>query len=99
MHTKEPWYVHRDMSYLIMGLQPCNQIWNGPQGANDQPGWKSASEIRQIARIFGQSRQNINANARLIVSCVNALAGLNPDKVQELVKAADWASQQPHHPE
>ena len=39
------------------------------------------------------SREEATANARLIVQAIN-----NFDKIEGLVKAANWASQQSHHP-
>ena len=48
------------------------------------------SNGRIIARVYGQSTETEEANARRIVACVNACEGINPEAVPDLLEAAEW---------
>ena len=51
-------------------------------------GMKVSEQVELIARVYGEDSE---ANARRIVACVNACAGINPKAVPELVEALEAA--------
>lgn len=73
-HTKEPWHVGslNDALYITAGQPPAT--------TNDCPNHNAERET--IARLFG-TYPEADANARRIVACVNACAGI-PNEVLEL---------------
>ena len=81
--TKRPWIVAKDPDNNVIGRDVLEGIWAGEDIGPDRPG------NIQIARITygGKSRQENNANARLIVKAVNL-----HDELVDLLKSyiAEW---------
>lgn len=83
-HTSEPWYYDGSWVSTVEGSfegdprgpdRPCN-LYGG----------------HRIATIDGpQEQPEADANGQRIVSCVNALAGLNPEALPALIAAAEEA--------
>ncbi len=74
-HTPEPWNVMFNYDNNI------NEEAPGRHTIRSKDGWN-------IARIWENiGNSDSSANARRIVSCVNACAGINPEAVPDLVKA------------
>lgn len=74
-HTKEPWFIEYD------------------RGAEAQGIWARVPEFgtQLIGEVFSEDCGDAlphEANARRIVSCVNALAGLDPAALPALIEAA-----------
>jgi hypothetical protein len=49
---------------------------------------RASGEYALIARMTGPSDERIDLNADRIVACINALAGLDPSALADLVEAA-----------
>lgn len=88
-HTPEPWEATA-MSYYY--CDECNEEFQlhaialGCEHEDELRGWDLKPKVFVVDQgdYFALNR----ANAARIVACVNALAGLNPEAVRELVKAA-----------
>lgn len=83
-HTKEPWYVgsQNDALYITSGKPPAQ--------SNDHPDHDAVREV--IAKLFG-SHPDSDANARRIVACVNACAGMTDKQISHgLVSASVMSS-------
>ena len=98
MHTKEPWIVQKlnhaesDPWYQIgwlengYGVGPICEL-SGGAVRSKAPVWHPVAEFKYLHA----EENEIKANATHIVSCVNALAGRNPDAIKGLVEAAEFA--------
>ena len=92
-HTPEPWEATA-MSYYY--CDECNEEFQlhaialGCEHEDELRGWDLKPKVFVVDQgdYFALNR----ANAARIVACVNALAGLNPEAVRELVQAAKNAS-------
>ena len=77
MHTKEPWSVYAAGD--IICVEPRKQATGYRPNIVDWTGFDS-NEMPHTKSL---------ANARRIVDCVNALAGLNPSALAGLIEAAE----------
>lgn len=77
--TPEPWGIE----------DTGDDLWVGPMRKDG--GGKIASIVFHICMegILEESKARDRANAARIVACVNSLAGINPDAVQQMVKALE----------
>ena len=74
-HTPEPWWAGRD---------PCHfhSLSSITGGSSDNGG------VRSVAEVTGPTLDEQQANTLRIVSCVNALANLNPEHLSAVLEAA-----------
>ena len=78
-HTKEPWLLSDLTVYTLRrvkwaGVETFENAWS----ATVQPDGQHKTPVKEL-----------EANARRIVECVNALAGYNPAALAALVEAAE----------
>jgi hypothetical protein len=75
-HTKEPWAIHPLMARIV----PVDHI-SRPIGADDDAEVDLATYAQEICAMHwpdrNRSEEEVFANARRIVACVNACAGLD----------------------
>lgn len=79
-HTKEPWEYGKANNYDGFYIAPRGTL---PTMVSVE---RCGGNVKVECFNFPGETEDV---ARRIVSCVNALAGYNPEKVEELVKAAE----------
>ena len=100
-HTPEPWGLHD--AYHPDGENTPNAGFVQPE--NGEPGWsywdcRISSGRKLIAMVSGHNHDNggfpradnpeeVAANARRIIACVNACAGINPEAVPDLIQSLE----------
>lgn len=86
-HTPEPW-----AAYDLDGSTP----YIGNKAANGRPGWehetiadlfRDMDDGTSVVGAMNEPYPNAAANARRIVACVNACAGIPTDKLEQLTPA------------
>lgn len=85
-HTKEPWHYGDE-----------DEGFDGVEHVQIHAGRYCDPSFREIARVeaaFDGDKhlplcEETRSNARRIVSCVNALAGMNPDALADVVEALE----------
>lgn len=87
-HTLEPW----DVYWMTTGYG-----YGGPRHVyvlGQEERVAKVLSMRRVGQTNPSSRASVDANAERIVACVNALAGLNPEGMRELVEAVREAELQ-----
>ena len=98
-HTKEPWKAWTRESTSHTGITGPTAVSScaardGIAKMNELHGWTNSccvveSESKESPLLaLGDDVENAEANAIRAVACVNALAGLNPEAVKDVVDAA-----------
>lgn len=79
-HTPEPWHYGENYNKAIMG----------PIVVPHKPGRPKGRKIL-IAQfgLYTDEEANAEANAKRAIACVNALAGLNPEAVRDVVEVLE----------
>lgn len=82
-HTKEPWAIHPLMARIV----PEDHI-SRPIGADDDAKVDAATYAQEICAMHwpdrNRSEEEVLANARRIVACVNACAGIQTEVLETL---------------
>jgi hypothetical protein len=81
-HTPEPWHVGCQNDYPFIINQPPRP------STDDIVDIPDVIVIAKPAEIPGNAA-TVVANAERIVACVNALAGLNPEAIKDVVEALE----------
>jgi hypothetical protein len=81
-HTKEPWAVHRHIARII----PAEHM-NRPIGAHEDAAIDRETYAQEICAMHwpdrNRSEDEVRANARRIVACVNACAGYSTEDLEQ----------------
>jgi hypothetical protein len=81
-HTKEPWAVHRHIARII----PAEHM-NRPIGAHEDAAIDRETYAQEICAMHwpdrNRSEDEVRANARRIVACVNACEGLPTELIEK----------------
>lgn len=84
-HTPEPWRFDHGGIYGAESVHISGYDYPAPNGYGRCSSRSYTDRVCEI--VGGFDNEARNANAARIVACVNALAGLNPDGVADVVEA------------